>query len=94
MFHFPSQLSFEAIFVLINIQLVILETYAEMYKDVHVKCPLFLSNFNQNWKVSANFIKAPFCQILRNTVQQFLGCFMHTNKWMEQIGAPQDCEHA
>jgi len=29
--------------------------YAEMQVGLHVKFPLLLSNFNQNWKVMTNF---------------------------------------
>jgi hypothetical protein len=42
-------------FAPINIQRVKLEMGAHMYVGIHVRHPVFLADFNQNWNVSIKF---------------------------------------
>jgi hypothetical protein len=58
----------------ISIQRVTLEISAEMNTGLHVKCPISLSDSNQNWNVSTNFSKIHRCQILWICVQRLSSC--------------------
>jgi hypothetical protein len=45
---------------------------AEMHIGSHVKYPLLLSDFNQNWNVWTRFSKTPECKISWKSIQPFL----------------------
>jgi hypothetical protein len=47
-----------------------------MYIDLHVKYPLFLSDFNENWIFSTNFRKMLKYKILWKSVQKDPSCSM------------------
>jgi hypothetical protein len=42
----------------------------ETHVGLHVKCPLFLSAFNQNWDVSTNFSLTPLYQIPLKSIKR------------------------
>jgi hypothetical protein len=48
----------------------------EMHVCPHAKCPLLLSNFNQNWNVSTDLVKLPQYEVSHKSVQQFSTCCM------------------
>jgi hypothetical protein len=48
----------------INSSLVTFEMRVETQEGCRVKCPLLLSDFDQNWNVVTNFSKTPLYQIL------------------------------
>jgi hypothetical protein len=47
---------------------------AEIHADIHVKCPLLLSDYNPNWNVSINFSKT--LQLSNFMKVWFLRCHM------------------
>jgi hypothetical protein len=54
---------FETFFILINTQLLMLMIHIEICTCLHVKCLLFMSDFNPNCKVLKNVIETPHYQI-------------------------------
>jgi len=37
--------------------------------DLRVNCPLYLSDFNQNWTFETDFNECPWCQISQKSAQ-------------------------
>lgn len=60
--------------------------WAWKHVGFHVKCPLLLSDFNQNWNVSINF-RTPQYQIAWKTTQQFLSSY----RWQERCTKTNRC---
>jgi hypothetical protein len=50
--------------------------HTETDVGLHVKCSLLLSNLNQNWKMSTNFIKTSWYKISWKSAQLFSGFFL------------------
>jgi hypothetical protein len=55
--HFTLHLLIKSFFTSINISLLTLKIPAEKHVNLHVKCLLFLPEFNQNWNVPTNFVE-------------------------------------
>jgi hypothetical protein len=53
---------------------------------LHVKCPLLLADFNQNWNVSINFSKPPRHHIALTSSELSSSCYMHTDGRKERQG--------
>jgi hypothetical protein len=54
----------------------------KMYSGLHVKCPIFLSNFNQAWSSLTDFICLQY-QISCKTIQWQPSWCMRTDTWPE-----------
>jgi hypothetical protein len=81
LFHSSSQFSFSEIFLApINIYRATLERRAENRAGLHVKCPLLLPAFNENWKALTNFSETPESQISQISVQQFSSSYVYTDR--------------
>ena len=51
-----------------------------MSKCLHVKYPLFMSDFNDNSVFSTVFLKKPKCQVSSKSVQWDQSCYMKTDR--------------
>jgi hypothetical protein len=54
--------------------------YRKYTKSLHVKCPLFLSDFNEIWIISRDFLEILKYQISWKSIQWKLSCSMRTDK--------------
>jgi hypothetical protein len=66
--HFCLQFLLEILFTVINIHQVILWVCAGINVGLHIKCPLFLADFNQNWNVLTHFRGTPNYQLSQKSV--------------------------
>jgi hypothetical protein len=57
---------------------VTFEMCAETHARLHLKCPLLLSDFNENWGVSTNFGRTYQYQISWESVMLFSSCYTRT----------------
>jgi hypothetical protein len=72
MFHSASQFSLsETLLAPINIYRATHDRRAENRVGLHVKCPLLITDFNENWKALTNFSETPQRQISQTPVQHF-----------------------
>jgi hypothetical protein len=65
------------------------ESNNRMYLCLHVKCPIFLPNYNQIWNSLTDVHKSPKCQILQMYVQWNMHWWVQTDM-MKVVGI--DCE--
>jgi hypothetical protein len=72
MFHFSLQLLFKTYYTPKNILQVTPEICTETHVNLHIKCTLLLSDFNQNWNMSTNVNKTPHYQIWWKSIPQLL----------------------
>jgi hypothetical protein len=55
-----SSTTFETLFATINMRIMPqMHAKIKMHVGLHINCPLFLSNFRQNWKILTNCSKIP-----------------------------------
>lgn len=57
-----------------------LDMRAETHVDFRIKCPLLLSDCNQNYNVSTNITEIRQHKISLISVQQFWSCYMQTDR--------------
>jgi hypothetical protein len=59
--------------------------WSKMYIGLHVKCPLFFSDFNESWIFSTDFRKLLKCQISWKSVQWEPSCSMGTDGQTDRL---------
>jgi hypothetical protein len=60
--------------------------HAETCVDLHVNCPLVLSDFYQKCNVLTYFSKTPKCETSCISDQRFSSCYMQTYGWIDRRG--------
>jgi hypothetical protein len=76
-FWFFEQILYETFLILEEL----CEIRSKMFIGLHVKYPLFLSDFNESWNFSIDFRKIHEHQISRKSVQWEPSCSMQTADW-------------
>jgi len=79
-FRFFSHLWSEKVIILRRTGRDVVKTYI----DVHVKYPLFLSNFNETWIFSTDFRKIPKYKISWKSIHWEPSCSMWTKRRMDK----------